>query len=303
MSAANKKYYLSALIVCILSACATVTHEQADIYLQRQLLAMQLEAEEQYADALIQWKIAKTISPQQALVDAEVRRLSQLISQKTALLTAQAKKLTPAANSNSLKTICLKILALEPDNQFAMQQLRNIEFKTGLSAAEKKTAKMNENIKLSQTQQQLQKAQADYNQQSQNLLKQKNFSALLQLSQDYLLTTPKNTEAQQHQLHALLKLAEVHQLRGENEQAIGYLEQAYKLQPTSGVSDQLSQLKQQVSNHYFVQANKVLKSDIDKAVEYLQSSVAFDHNNQSATKLLFQAKRIQQNLRQIKATN
>ena len=85
-------------LLLLVSACSTYQNHKAFLE-SRQSVAVQLEEEQNYADALLQWKILAAAYPENPEVTANIRRLEAIVEQQVLSLhaTIQTQRESPAS--------------------------------------------------------------------------------------------------------------------------------------------------------------------------------------------------------------
>lgn len=292
---------LTVVMVFYLVGCSSNGDNKLRYLESRKALAAELEKDNRLAEAYVQWSALQDMFPHNSDISDKVDELQQLIDSRRDSILASIDKRKTTAKKHELQRLYLKVLALEPGNREAIGALREYERGVADSAANLKA----QNIKRvfvakkqkSQQEQDKQRFTADAGE----LLAKSNFSGLLQLVDRFLERYPEHQPALNYRFQALLKMGESELTAGQTEDAVEFFERALKVQSIdhSALAQKTQGIKKRLSDDYFRMGMKSFKNDIDKAVDYLQTSVSYNPDNLKAYQQLIRATRIQQNLRKI----
>lgn len=259
----------------VMSLCGCVTRSDKVFSMSdRKQQAMKLEKRKHLADALWQWQIISAASPEDKDAQQAITRLERQIDTQLVKLQGQVKKQN---NPEQQRLLHLKILALQPANQQAIAALRQLEWGAADQAASDKSASMANWQRKPAT------PTSDKAQKSSAATSSPSLASASQLTQ----------------INKLLDSAE-HRLREQQwEQAGELLLQASDLsQPNT--SGRLLAMKKQLSQQYYSQGMRVLTSNLEQAIDDLQTSLWFDPDNIKARIQLSRASTMKQNLEEIR---
>ncbi|GGO66711.1 hypothetical protein [Bowmanella pacifica] len=259
----------------VMSLCGCVTRSDKIFSMSdRKQQAIKLEKRKHLADALWQWQIISAASPEDKDAQQAITRLERQIDTQLVKLQGQVKKQNSPEQQRLLH---LKILALQPANQQAIAALRQLEWGAADQAASDKSASMANWQRKPAT------PTSDKAQKSSAATSSPSLASASQLTQ----------------INKLLDSAE-HRLREQQwEQAGELLLQASDLsQPNT--SGRLLAMKKQLSQQYYSQGMRVLTSNLEQAIDDLQTSLWFDPDNIKARIQLSRASTMKQNLEEIR---
>lgn len=300
-------------IICIISiicciSCSTNVADNHDFLQQRSLIANSLEGKQRYAEALTQWKIVQIAYPDEEVVLAHIRRLEFIISDR---IIEQLGILDNAKNADDEtleRKVYLKILALEPNNKIALQELRKFEWEYAFEEASSKTANIKKYFIESQEKAKISIQLTKYLEQGKRFTHDRKYQGLLLLADKFERAYPKQTQPNDYRILAYTKLGESQQKKNSPEKAIEYYQQAIKVaalrgETLSSVQTKKDKLSESIAKKYFILANKAFKTDLDGAIEYFELSLKYQPNNMKARQLMRRAVKIRHNLMKIKKLN
>lgn len=296
----------SALWSCIvlLGGCSSQS-QNTSMLDERVPIAKTFEQQQRLADALTQWRILRATFPNDPEIESQVNRIEALISAQLSGLFEQLDAATQKGNEQKIRTVYLKILALQPNNQVAKQKLRDIEWSDALDKADKKTEVINQYFAVNQ-----QKAQRAIQlnkmlEQAQQFTQDKKYNGLLQLAEKFEVEFPDRQEPTQYRLLAYTKLAERSVDNNAIEEAIPLFEKAIAVSQgkNKNLVSKTARLKKNISDQYLSQGVKSFKTDLDKAIELFTLSLEYQPENKSARQQLKRATTVRDNLNRIKKLN
>jgi len=299
-------FYVTTLILCC--SCSTNFVDNSALLEQRSPVAQSLENKQRFAEALTQWKILYLAYPKDEVVNDHIRRLELLISDRVIEQLGILDKAKKAGNQKLERIVYLKILALEPSNKIAMQELRKFEWQFAIEEASSKTANIKKYFIESQEQAKISIQLTQYLEQGEQFTHDKKYKRLLQLADKFEGAYPTHGQPNDYRIFAYTKLGENKQQQKRPEKAIEYYQQAIntaaldnkKLPITQKKIDTLSEL---IADRYLNLANKVFKTNLDKAIEYFELSLKYQPNNTKARQLMQRTIRMRHNLMRIKKLN
>jgi len=298
----NLVIILLLMIFVSISGCASNVGQAPAFSESRQSLALSLEKDKNYADALLQWKILKVVYPYDNNIKQQIERLEATIQQNTKKLQVSLKKAEGKGNKTQVRVINLKILALDPDNIQALKALREIEQEVAFYAASNKTANINNYFKENQMKAQKSILTSKYLVNAKKLQTVADRKKLLTLSNKILTKYPNYEPAVKNKFNVLVSLGKTKIANNDRVAAVALYEQALKLNgiDKKHLLSQTTELKNKLSLKYYKSAMKVFKKDLDKAIKLLQTSLSYNPDNHNANKQLTRATQIMKRLNEIK---
>lgn len=295
--------YVATLILCC--SCSANFVDDHNFLNQRGPIAKSLEDKERYAEALTQWKILQLAYPKDEAVKAHIIRLELLISNRIVQQLEILDKAKTADNEALQRSIYLKILALEPNNEIALQELRKFEWQFAIQEASSKTANIKKYFIESQEEAKISIQLTKYITQGEQLIQLKKYKELLQLADRFEDSYPTNLKSNEYRILAYTKLGDSLQKQNNPKPAIEYYQQALQIAALKGdklpkVRNKADELSEIVANRYLKLANKVFQTNLDEAIIYFEESLKYQPDNIKTRQLMQRAKKMQQNLLKIK---
>jgi tetratricopeptide (TPR) repeat protein len=275
---------------------------------QRTPIAESLEDKQRYAEALIQWKILHITYPNNAGVKDNIHRLEFLISERVIQQLGILDKAQTVGNEKLERKVYLKILALDPNNEIAMQELRKFEWKFAIEEASSKTANIKKYFVESQVEANLSIQLTKYLEQGEQITHDKKYKKLLPLADKFEAAYPTHPKPNNYRILAFTNLGKSRQKQNKPEEAIEYYQKAIRIAARNGetlpsIQKQINELSEFHANRYLKLANKVFKTDLDAAIKYFELSLKFQPGNNKARQLMQRAVKIRYNLMKIKKLN
>lgn len=294
---------IAMLVLCC--SCSTNSSGHNDFLTQRMHLAQSLEQRQHHAEALTQWKILQIAFPNNEAVNAHIHRLELLISNRIVQQLEILDQAKAADDENLQRNIYLKILALEPNNEIAMEELRKFEWSFAIKEASSKTANIKKYFVESQEEAKISIQLTKYIEQGERLIQDKKYNQLLQLARKFEDSYPTHTKPNEYRILAYTKLGENQQKQNNSKAAIDYYQQALEIASLRGdklpkVRNKAEKLSEIIANRYLKLANKVFQHNLDEAIIYFEQSLKYQPNNVKTRQLMERAKKMQQNLLKIK---
>lgn len=298
--------YITTLILCC--SCSTNFVDNNALLEQRSSVAKSLEDKQRFAEALTQWKILQIAHPNDEVVNDHIRRLEFLISDRVIEQLGILDKAKKENNQKLERIVYLKILALEPSNKIAMEELRKFEWQFAIEEASSKTANIKKYFVESQEEAKISIQLTKYLEQGEQFTHDKKYKRLLQLADKFEKSYPIHLKPNDYRIFAYTKLGESQQKQKRPEEAIEYYQQAIKTATLQNkklpiTQKKINKLSESIANKYFNLANKVFKTDLDKAIEYFEISLKYQPDNTKARQLMQRAIKIRHNLMKIKKLN
>lgn len=301
----------TALIVLTfaLSACVStsdrLSFKSAPANDPRYSYAIQLEQQQQWAEALVQWRILALLYADNAQITKQITNLNQKIEMRVSALEQEIAQLgTHASASKQQQYLQLKILALKPDYQPAIAYLQSADSRYELARAERKAlpAKPMPKKPISApvtvldpldgilTKAEQQSAQGDY---EQLLL---SVAAIEDIAPQHPSLKHYRYTAWNGLAKHKLSLSQINEALQCYEKALRFAADADK----QSLSHTITQIRQQESDRLYGEAMKLFTSDITQSIKLLEQAVSIDAANQRAGQQLQRAQTISKNLKQIK---
>ena len=297
---------VTALILCC--SCSTNLLDNNALIEDRSPIAQSLESKQQYADALTQWKIMQAAYPNDPVINGQVSRLESLISGLIIQQLAVLDKAKSAGNKKLERKVYLRILALEPNNDIAIQELRKFEWQFALEEASSKTETIKQYFVESQQKAKQSIQLTQFLEQGDQFSQDKKFKRLLQLADKFERAYPSHPQPNKYRILAYTKLGDAQQKQNNPESAIDYYQQATEVADIDGktlsnLRKKSEQLKGTLANRYFKLASKVFKTDLDAAIKYFELTLKYQPKHNKAQQLKLRAITMRDNLNRIKKLN
>lgn len=298
--------FFTTLVLCC--SCSTTFIDNNSLLEQRTPIAQSLENQHRYADALTQWKILQIAFPYDETVKDNINRLEFLISDRVIKQLSLLDKAKATGNKKSERQVYLKILALDPNNEIAFEELRKFEWQFAIEEASSKTETIKKYFVEEHEEAKLSIQLTKYIEQGEQFTNDKKYKRLLQLADKFEDSYPSHSKPNEYRILAYTKLGENQQKQKSPEEAIDFYHKAIqvaalndkKLPNVQKKKDQLSDL---LANKYLKLANKIFKTDLDTAIEYYELSLKYQPNNNKTRQLMQRAIKIRHNLMKIKKLN
>lgn len=304
---------MNSRIICFITlisccSCSTSFSSNRDLFNQRSPIANSLENKLRYADALTQWKILLLAYPEDEIIIAHIRRLESLISNGIIEQLSVLDKGNASGNEKLARNAYLKILALDPSNEIAMEALRKLEWKSAIAEASSKTANIKKYFVETQQKAKVSIQLTKYIEQGEQFSHDKKYKALLLLADKFENLYPSNANPNEYRILAYTKLGEEQQERNNSEEAIFYYQQAISVASIKGDTLDIVQMKKDelselLANKHFKLANKLFKTNLDSAIENFELCLKYQPSHTKARQLMQRAVKIRRNLLKIKRLN
>jgi tetratricopeptide (TPR) repeat protein len=298
--------YVTSLILCC--SCSTNFADDSPLLEQRSPVAESLEDEQRFAEALTQWKILQIAYPKDEIVNDHIRRLEFLISDRVIEQLGILDKAKKTDNQGLERIVYLKILALEPNNEIAMGELRKFEWQFAIEETSSKTANIKKYFVETQEEAKISIQLTKYLEQGEQFTHDKKYKRLLQLADKFESSYPTHLRPNDYRILAYTKLGDSQQKQKRPEEAIEYYQQAIKTAALQNkklpiTQKKIDNLSESIASRYFNLANKVFKTNLDEAIEHFELSLKYQPNNTKARQLMQRAIKVRHNLMKIKKLN
>jgi tetratricopeptide (TPR) repeat protein len=269
----------------------------------REKEAMELMSQGELAEALTQWKILKTLEPNNPEFTQQLLATKALIQKRANDHVQLGKKALSKDNTLLARQEFLKALALDPHMSMPFSCLKEIEKERSMKIQAKKIQQLVKKRKAP-AQARLQSVssqEAYYLQLGIGLLQQGRLNESIREIEKYLNTYPKDREASKYLAEAHLKLGIDYYEKGEMANALMHFEKACRCKPASSsqLSYYLTRTRQGLAEDFYQKGMRVYLKDIIKAIEYWEKSVSYNPQHINAQMRLQKAYKIQKKLREI----
>ena len=297
---------VTTLVLCC--SCSTNLADSRTLFEQRSPIANSLEDKQRYAEALTQWRILQIAYPNNEVVKDHILRLEFLVSDRVIQQLGILDKAKTSGNDELERKVYLKILALDPNNEIAMQELRKFEWKFAIQEASSKTANINKYFVESQEEAKISILLTKYLEQGEQFIHDKKYLRLLQLADKFEDAFSTHLQPNDYRILAYTKLGERQQKQNNTKEAIEYYQQALRIAALKGdklpsIHKKTEELSETIANRYLKLANKVFKTNLDEAIGYFEQSLKYQPNNVKTRQLLQRAIKMKQNLMKIQKLN
>tara|TARA_R110002167_G_scaffold220507_3_gene425138 strand:- start:201 stop:1127 length:927 start_codon:yes stop_codon:yes gene_type:complete len=291
------------LIFCC--SCSTNLVDNQAFFEQRSPIAISLENQQRYAEALTQWKILQIAYSSDEIIKNHIIRLENLVSDRIIKLHVKLDKARAEGNKKSEQKVYLKILALDPNNKIAMEGLRKFEWKFAIEEASSKTANIKKYFVESQQEANISIQLTKYLEQGEQFIHDKKYNGLLQLADQFESSYPTHSQPNDYRILAYTKLGESQQKQNSLKEAIEYYQQALRVaalkdKSLPNVQKKTDELSGLIATRYLKLANKIFNTDLDEAIKYYELSLKYQPNNIKTRQLMQRAVKIRHNLMKIK---
>lgn len=293
------------VLLALLAGCSNKFVSNDYLKEARIPLAKKLENEKKFAEALIQWKILQTVSPNDTSITDQVSRVEQVISGRLISLFEQLDETKNSANEEQRRKIYLKILALTPNNSIAIEELRAYEWQYALEKADTKTQSIKEYFVETQVKAERSIKLSNFLKQGEQFSHDKKYNALLLLAEKFEVAYPKSEKPSEFRLLAYTKLGERSLRKKDIKMAISLFDKAILFDKNQSelLREKNEYLRAQLSQDYLNLGLKAFKKDLDKAIVMFKLSLKYQPNNTAAHQQLQRTTVVRDNLNKIKKLN
>ena len=293
----NRHFLFAGLCCVLLAACTGLPPQEESItaftHAQKNS-ALTLEDEGRYAQSLDRWRSLLPLRESDPDVNAAIKRLKTTIEQRAALAMRKGESAYARGRHDDGDTWMQRVLALQPGNQKALQNLSKTQSERVRAEAKGK----------SETEHQLMaehKGPAPDNFQGQlaALYKERNYQQMIELGAN------KQTKYDQEEAtllrHAHVALADEALDQGDLEASLIQLQEALSVKPLNNdpLLDRSAQLRASLSKNWYQEGSRLMKVDLQSAITALKKSLSYNPYNNAAKQKLNQAETLQRNLRRI----
>ncbi|OEU48279.1 MAG: hypothetical protein BA871_16475 [Desulfuromonadales bacterium C00003096] len=291
----------------LLTSCAHVAPLPADrmrtVIEAREKRATELMFHGELAEALIQWKVLKTLEPKNPEFTQQLLATKVLIRKRVNDHVQLGKRALSEGNITLAKQEFLKALSLDPYMSTPFSCLKEIEKERAMKIQAKKIQQLAKKRKApARVRLQSVSSQEDYYLQlGIGLLRQGRLNESIREIEKYLNTYPKDREASKYLAEAHLKLGIDCYEQGEMAKALMHLEEARRYKPagSSQLNYYLTRTRQVLAEDFYQKGMRVYLKDIIKAIEYWEKSISYNPQHINAQMRLEKAYKIQKKLREI----
>jgi tetratricopeptide (TPR) repeat protein len=297
---------VTTLVLCC--SCSTNFADSRALLEQRSPIAISLEDKQHYAEALTQWRILQIAYPKNEVVKNHILRLEFLVSDRVIQQLGILDNAKTTGNEKLERKVYLKILALDPNNEIALEELRKFEWKFAIQEASSKTANIKKYFVETQQEAKISINLTKYLEQGEQFIHDKKYQGLLQLADKFGGSYPTHIQPNDYRILAYTKLGESQQKLNNTKKAIEYYQQALKVAALKGeklpsLRNKTDELSELIANRYLKLANKVFTTNLDEAIKYFEQSLIYQPNNVKTRQLMQRAIKMRQNLLKIKKLN
>lgn len=270
----------------------------------RKKRAVALTEATDYRAALTQWKILQTLQPAEPEFASRVRELEDLIAREVQSLAAEGKQAATKDNPAAARRAWLGVLALDPNNQTALQVLRAIEEQRVKSIQAATTARAKRMVASKNSERSGEdKSQADYYlDMGMKLFEERDWQGSQREVEKYLAAYPDDAKARTLLAKVHQNLAAEFENGGQLEAASEHLDRVKTLDKKLGKTDaaRTQKIKHAIAEQYYQEALRAQHDSLDNAIVLLKKSVAYDPSHEKAQSQLRKALRMQKKLQNIK---
>jgi tetratricopeptide (TPR) repeat protein len=298
-----------ACVLLLLCACAAqkplppsavpVTPAKAATLLAREKLALAAEKSGDLADALVHWKILRTIDPKNAAYRTRIGELNDRIRVEADRRIDAGTVAISKGDSQTARREFLAALALDPGNGDALAKLRRLEYDRVWQIQSAKLDKLK-----TQEEQEAETASEQerfYFELATAMLRQGDYAGAIREIQKYLNSYPNDRQAKKLAADAYAKLAAQQREQGQLRNALQNVEQAKRFNGGSDAArDNTEQeLKKDLADEYYEKGLRVHRSDPSQAVEMYQKALSYNPDHTKAKLKLNEALRMLKTLQQM----
>lgn len=293
------RFFSLLAIIALLTACAgqSVAPGEGAPYIQSQKQhARALKQKGRLAESLAFWRSILPADKHDKEAKQEIAALEKQISENVRKLTRKAQSAYKAGSTRQGDTYALKILALQPGNQRAIDWLVASTTKRAQAQARSKTQQEYSVASPQPAPIEKQPTSAPQTQKLEQLLAQKDYAAVIASADP--ASSPRAA--------GLLRSAYI----GQGEQAIAAndtvaaitsFRAAIKAQPVRNdpLITRIRTLQQEASDTWYREGRRVLNADIDAAIAAFSKAVEIKPDHQTAQSALKRAQTLKRNLEKI----
>jgi len=270
----------------------------------RRKRAIELTEATDYRAALVQWKILQTLQPAEPEYTSRVRELEDLIAREVQSLATEGRQAATKDNPAAARRAWLGVLALDPNNQTALQVLRAIEEQHVKSIQAATTARVKRIVASKSGERSGEdKNQADYYlDMGMKLFEERDWQGSQREIEKYLAAYPDDAKARTLLAKVHQNLAAELENGGQLEAASEHLDRAKTLDKKLGKTDaaRTQKIKHTIAEQYYQEALRAQHDSLDNAIVLLKKAVDYDPSHDKAQNQLRKALKMQKKLQNIK---
>ncbi len=262
-------------------------------------LAQSYSQQGRLADALVQWKILRTIDPDNPAYERQESKLEDLIKSKTAEYLRAGTTALEQDDKATARSRFLATLAIDPANTQALEQLRKLEFDRVWHVQVAKLDKLQESAGRNSAG--ASEQERFYFELAALMYRQGDYGGAVREMQKYLNSYPGDAQAKKLMADSYAKLAATQREQGQLQNALSSLEQARRFGgDTAPVKKKdESEVRNALANEYYEKGLRLQRSDLAQAIESYEKALEYNPNHTKAQAKLRDAKRMQKNLKSI----
>lgn len=294
-------FFVSALLAVLLVSCSSMPPEQesrAQFIHQQKSSARSLQEQGRLAESRTLWLTLLTLDASDSEAVAAVSRLDRSVDKSVADSWRRGESSYKGGNRREGDIWMLKVLAVQPGNKGALEQLRKSE--SNLAQAQQRDKSGKESRKILA----LQRAEpGGVNERIQGLYVRGAYEQVLEAGTQIVGQPDPNIATVFRKSH--LALAEQAQASGDLELALTHIQGAIASNPQTDepLLSRADKLRGQLSNTFYKEGLSLVHEDLTGAIEALEKSVFYNPNNNAAKRKLLQARKLQNNLKRIQGSD
>jgi len=248
------------------------------------------------ADALVQWKILRTIDPDNPTYERQEAKLEDLIKSKTAEYLRAGTTALNQDDRATARTRFLAALAVDPSNTDALDELRRLEFDRVWRVQVTKLDSLKDSVNRSSAT--ASEQERFYFELAALMFRQGDYSGTVREMQKYLNSYPRDVQARKLIADAYTKLAVTQREQGQLHNALISMEQARHFggDVTSTKKRDETEVRNALANEYFERGLRLQRADLAQAIEWFEKALEYNPNHTRAKAKLLEAKRMRKNL-------
>lgn len=265
----------------------------------REKLAQSWAQQGRLADALVQWKILRTVDPANPTYERQERKVQELIKSKTGEYLRAGDAALARGDAQTARTRYLATLAIDPDNTDALDQLRDMEFERVWRVQAAKLEKLKETAE--RTTASASEQERFYFELAALLYRQGDYAESVREMQKYLNSYPKDAQARKLMADAYTKLAAAQRAQGQLLDALASLDQARRFggEATPAKIKDEKEVRNALANEFYEKGLRLQRTNLAEAIEAFEKALEYNPDHVKAQAKLKDSRRMQKNLKAI----
>jgi len=252
----------------------------------REVLAKDLAANDDYYGSLIQWKILQTIQPDNKRYQKKIATLTAFIDAHVAELTLKGSQSLAKQNPKTAKDFFLRALTLNPLSEKASALLTEIESNHKLAKLPSPTEDNQITSSVPQEEKTKKKTRQThyYLEMGLILAKHHDWHGSIREVNKYLATYPNDPKAHASIATSYAAIAKEYEQKNQLEQALEHYINALQqsINHKTKYQTKVSQLRNDIADNYYIEGVKIYRDNIDQAINYWQRALAFNQTHVKA---------------------